>query len=466
MPSSLAAMSRETQDPGVRHPSTGPTLLRDLGKWDLTAIGVNIIVGAGIFLVPSQVAAQVGVWAPLFGILLGLTSLLIGLCFAEVSSRFDGTGGPYLYTRVAFGRFAGFEVGWMYWFTRVSAQASVLNGLMLALGFYWPAVSQPLGRVLLMAGLTGFLVWINVRGIRQTSWLVNALTLGKMLPLLVFIAAGVFWIDWSRLVPTQTVSWREGSAAALLLLFIFSGYEVVPVPAGEAANPRRHAPFAIVAAILITTAVNTLVLAVCVGTLPGLATSKTPLADAALGFLGAGGALLIAVGSIVSIAGNNAGQILTASRMLFALASHGDLPRVFGVIHPRNRTPANAVLFTGGVALTLALTGSFAALAAASAVSRLLTYVGVCASTLALRRRSAQDDRLKPPTFVVPLGSTIPVLALVACAGIFAGVTQDQMVAGVLALAGGAALFAVAGRAGRLQRPGVPVEEQPAAEGP
>jgi amino acid transporter len=280
---------------------------------------------------------------------------------------------------------------------------------------------------------------------------VNALTIGKLLPLLIFVAAGVFWIDWARLVPAEPVSWRQGSAAALLLLFIFSGYEVVPVPAGEAANPRRHAPFALVAAILITTLVNTLVVIVCLGTLPGLAASRTPLADAALRFLGAGGAMLISIGSMVSIAGNNAGQVLTASRMLFALAAHGDLPRVLGTIHPRNRTPANAVLFSGAVALTLALTGSFAALAAASAVSRLLTYVGVCAATLALRNRGAQDSELRPATFVTPLGALIPVLALVACIGILAGVTQEQIVAGALALAGGAALFAVAGRTGRLQ---------------
>jgi amino acid transporter len=458
-------MSAASQGP-TPHVSTArpATLRRELGRWDLTALGVNMIIGAGVFLVPSQVAAQVGAWSPLFGVLLGLTSLLIGLCFAEVSSRFDGTGGPYLYTRVAFGRFAGFEVGWMYWFTRVSAQASVLNGLVLALGFYWPAVSQTLGRVLVMTALTVVLVWINVRGIRQTSWLVNVLTIGKLLPLAVFVAVGVFWIDWSRLVPTAPISWREGSAAALLLLFIFSGYEVVPVPAGEAADPRRQAPFAVVAAILITTTLNTLVIMVCLGTLPAVAEAQTPLADASLLFLGAGGALLISVGSILSITGNNAGQILTASRMLFALAAHGDLPSQLGTIHPKNRTPANAVFFTGAIALTLALTGSFAALAAASAVSRLLTYVGVCAATLALRSRSAEDREVKPATFVTPLGPAIPILALVACLGILAGVTREQIIAGGLALAGGAMLFAIAGRAGRLSPIDLPGDHKPASE--
>jgi APA family basic amino acid/polyamine antiporter len=450
-------------DPHVP-PGRSTTLRRDLGRWDLTAIGVNMIIGAGVFLVPSQVASQVGAWSPLFGLLLGITSLLIGLCFAEVSSRFDGTGGPYLYARVAFGRFAGFEVGWMYWFTRVSAQASVLNGLVLALGFYWPAVSQTVGRVLVMTALTGVLVWVNVRGIRQTSWLVNALTIAKLVPLVVFVAVGVFWIDWNRLVPTEAISWGEGSAAALLLLFIFSGYEVVPVPAGEAADPRRQAPFAVVAAILITTAVNTLVIMVCLGTLPGVADAQTPLADAAVVFLGAGGALLISIGSIVSIAGNNAGQILTASRMLFALAAHGDLPSALGTIHPQNRTPANAVLFTGAVALALALTGSFVALAAASAVSRLLTYLGVCAATLALRRRLAHDRDLKPATFVTPLGPVIPILALVACLGILAGVTREQIISGALALVAGAMLFAIAGRAGRLSSVGLPGEQKPASE--
>src|SRR3954463_16758461 len=175
---------------------TQPTLRRALGRWDLTAIGVNQVIGGAIFLMPSQVAAQIaGAWAIIGFIAMGLVSLTIALCFAEVGSRFDSTGGPYLYTRAAFGRFAAFEVGWMQWFTRASSQASVMAGIAVALGYYWPAVTGGLRRTLVLVGVTTALTWVNVRGIRQSAWLVNALTVGKLLPLAIFILVGLRYVN-------------------------------------------------------------------------------------------------------------------------------------------------------------------------------------------------------------------------------------------------------------------------------
>src|SRR5256712_7592463 len=132
-----------------------PTLRRALGRWDLTAIGVNQVIGGAIFLMPSQVAAQIGGWSPIAFVLMGLASLTVALCFAEVGSRFEGTGGPYLYTRAAFGRFVAFEVGWMQWFTRAASQASVMAGIAVALGYYWPGITAGWPRALLMTAGTG-----------------------------------------------------------------------------------------------------------------------------------------------------------------------------------------------------------------------------------------------------------------------------------------------------------------------
>src|SRR3990170_4577829 len=119
-----------------------PTLRRELGRWDLTAIGVNQVIGSAIFLLPADVATSVGAWGPLAFLAVGLLSLSIALCFAEAGSRFDRTGGPILPARAAFGRFTGFEVGWLLWFSRVTSHASVVNGLTLALGFYWPSYDR------------------------------------------------------------------------------------------------------------------------------------------------------------------------------------------------------------------------------------------------------------------------------------------------------------------------------------
>ncbi|MDP2319252.1 MAG: APC family permease [Acidobacteriota bacterium] len=435
-----------------------PALRRALGRWDLTAIGVNQVIGSAIFLLPADVARLVGPWGPLAFMAVGLLSLSIALCFAEVGSRFEKTGGPYLPARAAFGRFVGFEVGWMMWFTRVTSQASVANGLALALAFYWPALAAGLPRMMLIAGLTIAITWINVRGIKQSSWVVNALTIGKLAPLAIFIIVGIWYIDPARFAEMPAVSQQQLSSALILLIFAYGGYEVTGVLAGEAANPRRDVPFAFVATLITVSVVMSLTSLVATGVLPDLGASRTPLADGAAIFIGAAGALMISIGSAVSMTGNNMGQILNGSRTLFALAENGDLPKWFAKVHPAYLTPSNAILFTAVVALTLALTGSFVALAAVSAIARLVMYLAVCASTLVLRKHDREiaaqvgshfgdlDGAVAPAKFTVPLGPVIPVVASTVALGILAGASQAQLTAGAAALAAGAVLYLVATR--------------------
>src|SRR5688572_19529834 len=423
-----------------RVPAPTLTLRRELGKWDLTAIGINQTIGSAIFILPSQVAAQIGNWSPVAFVAIGLASLLVALCFAEVGSRFEGTGGPYLYTRAAFGRFVGFEVGWMQWVTRVTSQAGVANGIVLALGFYWPAFTAGAGRAITLAAITLGLGWINLRGIRLSAFAIDFFTIAKLLPLLLFILVGLWFVEPSRLAPSDDVSMTQMSTAALLLIFAFGGYDVIGVPAGESTNPRKHLPFAFVATIFIVTAVITMADIVALGTLPNLVSSKTPLADASMLFVGAAGALVISGGSVVSMTGNNLGAVLTGSRMLFALAENGALPRFFAKIHPVYRTPSNAVIFTTLVALGLALSGSFVILAVASAVARLITYTGACAATLWLRAPRFQGT-VNPATFVIPFGPVVPLLAIVVSLLILAGATSAHLLGGAAGLAAGAALF-------------------------
>src|SRR5947209_19427982 len=193
--------------------SSQPTLRRALGRWDLTAIGVNQVIGGAIFLMPAQVAAQIGGWSPIAFVLMGLASMSVALCFAEVGSRFEGTGGPYLYTRAAFGRFVAFEVGWMQWFTRASSQASIMAGIAVALGYYWPAATAGWPRQIVLTAVTAALAWINVRGIRQSAWLVNALTIGKLVPLALFIMVGIAFVHPAQLGSLPPITLTQASTA-------------------------------------------------------------------------------------------------------------------------------------------------------------------------------------------------------------------------------------------------------------
>lgn len=416
------------------------TLERALGRWDLTGIGINQVIGGAIFLIPSQVALAVGGWSVAFVVLAGVSSLFVALCFAEAGSRFEGTGGAYVYTRAAFGRFIGFEIGWMQWFTRVTSQASVVNGIAVSVGYYWSAAADGLPRAALITLITAALAAVNVVGIRHSAWLVNALTIAKLVPLLGFIMFGVWYWDRNVVPPLVALDAENVAAAALLLTFTFGGFDVIGVPAGEAVAPRRHIPFALMATMTVVTAVLALVHFVLGGTLPDLAHSTTPIADAARRLFGPAAALAIGLGAVLSMIGNNAGQVLSGSRMLFALAEHGDLPRALGRVNARYRTPANAIAATSMIALVLALSGSFAKLAAVSAVARLVAYAGTAVATLRLRHLE-RSGHVAAATYAIPFGPAVPVLAMLTSVIILVGATGEQLGSGAAALLAGAALF-------------------------
>ena len=205
------------------HRAAEASLRRELGRWDLTAIGVNQVIGGAVFGLPAVVAANTGAWSPWMVGAVGVVSMLIALTFAEVSSRFEGTGGAYLYTKAAFGRFAGFEVGWMLWFTRVASWAAVISVLVSSLGFYWPGITIGLPRAILITSIIVILAAINIRGIRHSSFVVNVLTVGKLLPLAIFIMAGLWFVDWSLLEPCPLPPATNLSASGVLLGFGFCG---------------------------------------------------------------------------------------------------------------------------------------------------------------------------------------------------------------------------------------------------
>ncbi len=429
---------------GAHMATAAPSALkRELGRWDLTAIGINQVIGAGIFAIPGSLAAHLAGWSWIAVGLVAMAALLIGLCFAEAGSRFDGTGGAYLFARAAFGRFTGFEVGWMLWVTRTTSWASVINALMDALSFYWPDLRGGAMRSLLIAAIIVAIMAINIRGIRQSSIVVNVFTIGKLLPLALFVILGLPHIDVAALRPgTVDFTFAQVSAAMLMLIFAFGGFEVIPVPAGETKDPARAVPFAMVTTILVVAAVMCLVQVVALGTNPDLATvaSGSALAASAALFLGVTGGILMTTGAAVSMGGNNMGQALSGSRSLYALAEQGDLPWPFGRIHPAFRTPDFAIVFTSVVALLLAVFSDFRALAAVSAVARLLVYSSTCASVFVLRRTMGRAP------FTMPGGPVVPALGLAVSIAILYGATTPQLVTGGYFLVAGAILYVLGRR--------------------
>ncbi len=416
-----------------------PETSRVVTRWEIVALALNDVIGSGVYLLPAAAAAVLGpasLWAVA---LAGVAVLLIVLCYAEAGSRFDGPGGGYLYARAAWGELVGFEVGWMTFLTRVATLASLSAGFAQALGYAWPAARAGWGRALVIVVPLLVLTAINVQGVKAGARTSVVLLAGKLVPLALFVAAGLPAVVWSRLTAPAAIDASRLGEVALLLLFAFAGFENTAAPAGEFRSPRRDVPFALMTQIGLVTLTYASVQLVALGTLPGLAGSATPLADAARLFLGSWGGALLTLGAVASILGTIGNTVLSGPRYLYALALDGFGPARLGRLHPRHATPAAAIVTQTLLVLPLALTGTFTGLAALSVVARLASYVSTAAAVPVLRRKLPDG----PNTLRLPGGPAIPLAALGVSAFLLASATAANLLAGAAAIAAGGVLFAI-----------------------
>jgi basic amino acid/polyamine antiporter, APA family len=414
-----------------------PGLVRAVSRWELVGLAVNDVVGSGVYLLPAAAAALLGAASVGAVILAGVAVALLVLCFAEASTHFDEPGGGYLYTREAFGRFVGFEVGWMTWVARIASVASLSNGLALAVAGLWKPAGSGVARIAVITLPLAALTWINIVGVKDGARTAVAFVIGKMLPLFIFIGVGVFFVHWSWVTDVHMPAGGTLGKAALLLLFAYAGFENTPAAAGEYRNPQRDVPFALLTMILIVTLSYSAVQVVCLGTLPGLAQSGSAVAEAAGTFMGAGGVLLLSVGAIISIVGNVGNTTLMGPRYVFALAADGYGPRVLARVHPRYHTPANAILTQSVIALALALSGTFVQLALLSVIARLATYLGTAAAVPVLRKRMGPH----PGAFRIPGGPIIPTAAFLLTTTFLASAGWQDLLAGAVGLVVGGVIY-------------------------
>jgi amino acid transporter len=378
-------------------------LVRGIRRWDLVAIAINGIIGAGIFGLPSKVYSLIGTYSLIAFVVCALIVALIILCFAEVGSRFQETGGPYLYAREAFQPAVAFEIGWLIWLARTTAFAANCNLLINYLSYFWLQATVPVWRASIIVFVVIVLAIINVLGIRQAAIVSNVFTIGKLVPMILFVAAGLFFLNPQAYEFGPPPSTGAFSQSVLLLVYAFTGFEMATIPAGEVRDPQRNLPRALLIAILVVAVLYIMIQVVCVGTLPELAQSQKPLADAGSHFLGTAGGAIISAGAIISITGNLNILLLSGSRLPFAMAEQQQLPAFIGSIHRRFFTPYVAILITAGLMLLLTLKSSFVAALTISTIARLVTYGATCIALPVFRaQRNAPT-----PAFRLPGGPII-----------------------------------------------------------
>src|SRR5881398_2597098 len=280
-------------------------LVRGIGIPALTANIVSSTIGAGIFVIPATVAAGLGPAAPLAFICCAIAMVLFVTCFAIAGSRVSLTGGLYAYVEVAFGKYLGFLAGMLYFLTALGAVAGVVNVLANSIALVIPFLGGPLMRVVVMLTVYGVLVFINIRGVREGAGAVTTITIAKLLPLLLFIGAGIFFISPPNLTFTAWPGSKPLGDAVILLIFAFVGIEVALIPSGEVKNPARTVPRSAYLALVITMIIYILIQLVGQGTLGAdLANHPdAPLAESAATFLGKLGRTILLAGASISAFG-------------------------------------------------------------------------------------------------------------------------------------------------------------------
>jgi len=407
-------------------PSQSPP--RQLTLWDCFGLGVNGILGSGIFLLPAALYRRAGGASPLAWLVVGGLCALVALCFAEAAGRpgiGDRSGGPYRYACSAFGLNVGFAVGWITLVSSLLGYAAVARGFAEHAAWLLAGVLPvETARALVVVTLVTALAAVNVAGLRPGARTSDFVAVAKLVGLGAFVTVGLWFVRAApfRAAPSPRPDELSGLfGAAFAGLFACTGFEYVPVPAGETQRPQRAVGLAMVASVIGATLLYVVVQVVAVGTTPALGASETPLVDAARAFAGAAGGRVVAVLALVSAFGFCSTSALVVPRYVESFAQDGFLPSPLGR-RGRHATPATAVVTSSALVALMAVLLDFTALADTSNIAIVVQYIATCAGILVLRRRLGPS-----PGFRVPLGPLVPALAIAGSAAFLLSVSGKEV---------------------------------------
>jgi len=394
--------------------SQGPGLIRALDTRRLAVSIFNIVVGAGIFVLPATVAGLAGPSAPFAYVACTVVMFFVALSFAAAGSRVPAAGGAYVYVGDGLGPWAGSVTGVLQWLSDTLAHASVAVAFASAVALYVPAAATGIGRIALLVVVLGGLAAINIRGIRQSSRLLDAITVAKLTPLLLFVLIGVGALPSGVAAPAMPSAEVLGRTT-LVLLFAFAGVESALALSGEVEHPARAIPRAVVAALGGISVLYLLVHLVASAALGDdlAATSAAPLAAAGARLGGTWLQQTMMAGTAISMFGYLSALSTATPRLLYSMGARGLVPSALARIHPAFSTPSVAILVQATLVVLVASTGTFAVLVPMASVATLTVYLAVCASVVPLQRRYRDARYFTVPT-VVPIAGIVVVVWMLA----------------------------------------------------
>lgn len=411
-------MSIKTTDEGLK---------RVIGVPALAAAVVNLSIGSGIYVVPAVICIQLGAAGVIGYLLCALMFAAIILCYVEVGSKVKTTGGSYAYVEAAFGPFSGFIINWLFFFGwGILSDAAVMNLVADSLSVIFPVLSHPLIRTLLFFLLLGLMVFVNIRDVKKSVRFVTFFTVIKLIPLFAIIIFGFSHVQLSNLKIEHLPSLKSFGDTALILFFVFAGFESSLSVSGEIKNPRRTVPRGILWGGVTVFVIYVLIQTVVQGVLGAQIQEfkNAPLAAIAEKVAGSVGIIILLFAAAISGLVALNGDILASPRLLFAGAKDGLFPKFLGKVHPRFGTPYWAVVIYALLIFIFSVSGGFKQLAVLASGALLIIYLGVVLALIKFRMKK-NDDAEK--SFKVPGGLIIPCIAIAAIIYVLSNLSLQEI---------------------------------------
>lgn len=401
-------------------------LKKELGLFTLVSLGVGAIIGSGIFVFPAIMGAHAGPGLILGIFLCGIITIFLGISYAELGAAFPLTGGPYSLPRLALGDFGGFIMGWGYFLYLFIGTAGIIQIFIVYLGHYFPGLAvgaslTPVGVSLAIIALWIF-TFINIWGVKWGGMYGVITTIGKLIPLLVFVLVGLIFLQGKNFTPFIPYGFAGVTFSITLFFWSFTGFEAIVMPSEEVKNPSKTIPWSMVLTILITLAVYLTIAFAFVGMIDwkglglnphdwhSVAKLDAPFAALAMAIKKPWLATLIAIGAIIATAGAGGSWVLFQGRMPFAMAKDKLFWAPMAKINRRHGTPAASLIFTS-ILTTIILIAipHFPAVALVASVTVIVPYAAAALSLMILR--STRKDVKRP--FKLPYAKPITLVAFV-----------------------------------------------------
>ncbi len=415
-------------------------LRRRLGFLDLTAIVIGSIVGADIYVASSLSAGLIGPLSIVAWLVAGVFATVIALVFAYCSYYVPKVGGPFAFVSKAFDDFWGFLTGWSLWIAEMMALA-VFAIMFVNYLQYFVALDFAMQTAVKFFFLFA-LVLVNVIGVRVAGRLNDALTLLKMLPLVLLVVAGLAFFVLNPAVPAANYSplaplgFGGFGAAVVLIFWAYAGFEMGTLPASEVAEPKKTIPKAIITGMAIVMLFYILTNFVVYGTVgwAELAGSSTPLILSAMAVMGVVGAVIISIGALVSVSGSDEAGVLGTARLSYAMSIDGLFPKAFSRVHPKYGTPYMALLIEGAIAFGLSIYSGIAGLISFSVFNMAFAFLLTCTALLILKRGNVRKLHGQ---------SILPWAGIAICLYLLYSTTAFDKVVGAALILIGIAIYAV-----------------------